>query len=120
MHSKLLVAAGTLFVGLGILGIFLPILPTTPFLLLAAACYARGSQRFHRWLLNHRYLGSYIRNYREGRGLTLRAKAFTLLLLWITLSYSAFVAVDLMPVKVILLAIAAGVTWHLLSLPTLR
>jgi uncharacterized membrane protein YbaN (DUF454 family) len=64
----LLVIAGTLFVGLGIIGIFIPVLPTTPFLLLAAACYARSSRKFHEWLLNNRWFGDYIRNYLQGKG----------------------------------------------------
>ena len=59
--------AGTVCLILGIIGIILPILPTTPFLLLAAGCYARSSERFYNWLLNNRILGSYIRNYREGK-----------------------------------------------------
>jgi len=63
---RVLIVAGTFFVGLGIVGIFIPILPTTPFLLLAAACYARSSERFYNWLLNHRWFAKYIRPYREG------------------------------------------------------
>ena len=67
-----LIVAGTLCVGLGALGIFLPLLPTTPFLLLAAACYARSSQRFYDWLLNNKYLGQYITGYVQRRGYPLR------------------------------------------------
>ncbi len=65
----LLIVCGTLCVGLAVVGIFVPILPTTPFLLLAAVCYARSSQRFLAWLLTNRWFGSYIKNYREGRGI---------------------------------------------------
>src|SRR5262245_51691087 len=79
----ILIACGTLCVALGVLGIFLPLMPTTVFLLLAAACYARSSDRFYQRLVNDRWLGPYITNYRERRGLTRRQKAFTIGLLWI-------------------------------------
>lgn len=113
-------AAGTFFVGLGIVGIFLPILPTTPFLLLAAACYARSSERFYNWLLNHRWFGKYIRTYREGRGIPLKAKALSISLIWLTIFSSVIFVVHPLIVRVILIVIAAGVTFYLLSLPTLR
>ena len=86
----LLVVAGSISVALGIAGIFLPLLPTTPFLLLAAACYVRSSPRLYRWLMNHRWTGEYIRNYREKRGLPLRTKILLVLLLWATVFWSAY------------------------------
>jgi len=116
--KKLLIIAGTLLVGLGILGIFVPILPTTPFLLLAAACYARSSQKFYDWLLNNRWFGSYIRNYREGKGIPLKIKVWTLALLWITIVCSAVFAVQWFPVKIVLILIAIGVSIHVLSIRT--
>jgi uncharacterized membrane protein YbaN (DUF454 family) len=116
----LLVIAGTVCVGLGIVGIFVPVLPTTPFLLLAAACYARSSQRFHSWLLNNKWFGSYIRNYLERKGITLRAKIITLSLLWITIGVSAAFAVETLALKLILGIIAIGVSIHILSLRTLK
>jgi len=116
----LLVTAGTSCVGLGIVGIFVPVLPTTPFLLLAAACYARSSQRFHGWLLNNKWFGSYIRNYLEKKGITLRAKIITLTLLWITIGVSVAFAVETLALKLILLIIAIGVSIHILSLRTLK
>ena len=115
----LLIAAGTLCVILGTIGIFLPLMPTTPFLLLAAACYARSSDRFYQWLLNNRFLGTYIRNYREGLGMTLRAKVFTLTTLWAGIGYSAYI-VDHLAIRLLLAVIAIGVTSHLVSLPTHR
>jgi hypothetical protein len=116
----LLVAAGTLLVGLGIVGIFVPVLPATPFLLLAAVCYARSSQRLYNWLLTNRWCGAYIRNYREGKGISLKLKAVTLSLLWLTIGASAILAVELWWVRLILLAIAIGVTTHIMRLRTLR
>jgi uncharacterized membrane protein YbaN (DUF454 family) len=116
----LLVITGTVCVGLGIVGIFVPVLPTTPFLLLAAVCYARSSQRFHGWLLNNKLFGSYIRNYLEKKGITLRAKIITLSLLWITIGASVAFAVETLALKLILVIIATGVSIHVLSLRTLK
>ena len=65
----LLITSGTFFIGVGLMGIFLPILPTTPFLLISAALYARSSTRFYNWLINNRIFGQYIKNYREGKGI---------------------------------------------------
>ncbi|MBM4338435.1 MAG: DUF454 domain-containing protein [Deltaproteobacteria bacterium] len=122
LHKKswvrnVLIAAGTFFVGIGVLGIFLPVLPTTPFLLLAAACYARSSERFYHWLLNHRWFSKYIRHYREGKGVPVRAKAIAISLIWVTILFSVIFVVPLPVVRIILIVIAAGVTIYLLSLP---
>ena len=116
----LLVTAGTFFVGLGIVGIFVPVLPTTPFLLLAAVCYARSSQRFYDWLLNNKWFGSYIRNYLERKGITLRIKVITVTLLWVTIGASVAFAVETLALKLILVIIAIGVSIHILSVRTLK
>jgi uncharacterized protein len=115
----MLTAFGTLCVILGVVGMFLPLLPTTPFLLLAALCYSRGSPRFYHWLLNNRWCGEYIRNYREGRGITLRQKIFSIAMVWLAIGYSVFFMQALW-LRLLLCAIAAGVTVHLLSMKTLR
>ncbi len=112
LKRYLLIATGTICLAIGIIGIFTPILPTTPFLLLAAACYARSSARFHRWLMNNRVFGSYIRNYTEGRGLPLKVKLFTIALLWATIGISIWVAANWI-VTAILLVVAVGVTLHI-------
>jgi len=88
--KALLVAAGSLCIVLAVLGVFLPLLPTTPFLLLASACYVRSSERLHRWLMGNRVLGTYIRNFQERRGIPLRAKVVTVALLWLSLLYSIY------------------------------
>ena len=117
----LLIAAGTICLGLGAIGIFLPVLPTTPFLLLATACYMRSSERLHKWLLNNRWFGEYIRNYQAGRGIPMRTKIITLTVLWGTISFSAFfIFTEVLLVQVILLCVAAGVTVHLIRLPTFK
>jgi len=110
---RLLIAAGTLSTGLGIIGIFVPILPTTPFLLLAAACYMRSSERSYRWLTNNRIFGVYVRNYIEGRGMPIRIKIFTILLLWLAIGLSIAFAVQNSVVRVVLVSIAVGVTVHI-------
>ncbi|MFQ5794338.1 MAG: YbaN family protein [Candidatus Bipolaricaulia bacterium] len=115
-----LFTAGTFFTGLGILGIFLPLLPTAPFLLLAAACYARSSERFYNWLLNNKWFGNQIRNYLEGKGVSLRSKVSFISLLWITTTFSAVFIAPIFFVKIILILVAFGVTLHLLSIPTLK
>ncbi len=114
------ISAGTLFVGLGVVGIFVPILPTTPFLLLAAFCYGRSSQRFLRWLLTNRWFGDYIRNYREGKGLPLREKILTLTALWLTIGVSIVYVASQWWLRLALAAIALGVTIHLLRIKTAR
>jgi len=116
----LLIAAGTFFVGLGVLGVFLPLLPTTPFLLLAAACYAKSSKRFYHWLLNNRWFGNYIKNYQEKKGVPLKVKLSSISLLWITILFSAVFVVDIPLVRIILILIAACVTIHILSIRTLK
>jgi uncharacterized membrane protein YbaN (DUF454 family) len=118
--SHLLIVGGTLCVALGALGLFLPLLPTTPFLLLAAVCYGRSSRRLYRWLLTNRCCGECLRNYREGRGLPLTHKVFTLFFLWLTIGYSAWCVVSLWWVKVLLVGIAVGVSIHLVSIGTCR
>ncbi len=114
-----LIAAGCVALGLGILGIPLPVLPTTPFLLLAAWCFARSSERLHRWLLTNRLFGKYIRDYTEHRGIPRRVKVYTLVLLWATISLSAFGAVDAWWIRLLLFAVAIGVSVHIFRIKTL-
>ncbi|MEL5893146.1 YbaN family protein [Bacteroides sp. GD17] len=114
------IIVGTVSLALGIIGIFVPLLPTTPFLLLTAALYFRGSPRLYQWLLNHKYFGTYIRNFRENKAIPLRAKVISLLLMWGTMLYCIFFLIPLTWIKVLLLLVAAGVTWHILSFKTLR
>jgi hypothetical protein len=87
--KALLLVAGTFSLALGAIGIFLPILPTTPFLLLSAACYLRSSERMHKWLLGNRWFGEYIRNYQEGKGIPMKTKILAMSFLWVAILYSA-------------------------------
>jgi uncharacterized membrane protein YbaN (DUF454 family) len=115
----LLIASGTICVALGILGIFVPVLPTTPFLLLAAFFYARSSERFHQWLLGNHWFGQYIRNYQQGRGIALRDKIITLVALWLALTCTVLTTAPAWWVKLLLLSVGIGVTMHLLRINTL-
>jgi uncharacterized membrane protein YbaN (DUF454 family) len=115
-----LIITGSFFTGLAILGIFLPLLPTIPFLLLAAACYIRSSERFYNWLINNKWLGNYIKNYLEGKGVSLKVKVLSISLLWMTVGYSVVFVVNIFPIRVILILIAIGVTIHLLFIRTLK
>jgi uncharacterized membrane protein YbaN (DUF454 family) len=114
------ITLGTIAVGLGFLGIFLPLLPTTAFLLLAAWAYARSSKRFYNWLLNNRLFGKYISAYLQGKGMPLISKVSTLVLLWITILASILFFIENMYGRIILLLVAIGVTVHILTLPTYR
>ena len=120
IFKGLLMVIGSLSVVLGVVGIFLPLLPTTPFLLLAAACFVRSSPRFYQWLVQHPRLGTYILHYLNGEGMPKRAKWLTIAMIWSTISISAFFFVPIFWVKCLLFFIAACVSIYLLKLPTLK
>jgi len=115
-----LIVAGMFFVGLGIIGIFLPLLPTTVFFLLAAVSFAHSSKKFYDWLMNNNWFGSYIKDYREKKGVSARVKIVSLSFLWITILSSVIFAVDNLYVRIGLLVIAIGVSIHIMMLKTLR
>lgn len=114
----MLISAGMICVGLGALGIILPGLPTTPFLLVAAYCFARSSEHFHDWLLNHRWFGSYVRNFEEGRGMTRPAKATTLLVMWLSFGVTIVFFVPVAVGQVGMFLLAAAVSIYIMRLPT--
>ncbi|MDD2223952.1 MAG: YbaN family protein [Pseudomonas sp.] len=113
----LLFACGCLSVVLGVIGIFLPLLPTTPFLLLAAACFARSSKRFYLWLVLHPKLGPWVRDYLEGEGLPLKGKIWALALMWTSISFSMWI-VPLFWMRIVLLLIALSVTLYIVKQKT--
>lgn len=118
-HLKrwLLMGLGTLAVGLGLLGIVLPLLPTTPFLLLAAWCYIRSSKRLHTWLLSHPVCGEYIYNYTEHRSVRRSSKRVAIITLWTSMAVSMYI-VQKTHVTLILIVIGTLVSAHILSLRT--
>ncbi|WP_271105288.1 YbaN family protein [Pseudomonas tohonis] len=113
-----LLVVGWLAVALGVIGIFLPVLPTTPFLLLAAACFVRSSRRFYLWLVNHRHLGPWIRDYLEGNGIPLKGKVYAIGLMWVSIAFSCYL-VHLPWARGFMLTSAVLVTVYILRQKTL-
>lgn len=113
-------AAGTVCLALAAVGIFLPLLPTTPFLLLSAAFYLRSSERMHTWLYENRYFGEYLRNYRDGKGIPMNTKLLAVAILWPTISYSILFISTHWAVSVLLAVVAVAVSVHLFTIPTLK
>jgi hypothetical protein len=114
----LLLAVGWTALGIGVVGIVVPVLPTVPFLLLAAACFLRSSERLHRWLVTHPVFGHHIDDYLAGRGLRPRVKVTALLTLWASILVSAFLFVPLLWADAVMVAVAAAVSVYILRLPT--
>lgn len=119
MLKYVLIGAGFCSLGLGIAGIFLPVLPTTPFMLLAASCFFKSSDRLYDWIRSHPAFGAYIDNYLTHRAISRRNKTVSVSVLWLTLGLSAAFATDSGLIRIILLLVGAGVTVHLLLIKTL-
>ena len=120
LKRRFFIIVGTISIGIGVIGIIVPVLPTTPFLLLAAICYMRGSQRLYNALLCNRYVGTYVRNYLEGRGMSLKMKVWTLSLLWIAIICTALLATNSLIIRIILTVVLIGVTIHILLIRTVK
>ena len=118
--NYILVAFGTISLVLGVIGIFMPVLPTTPFLLLAASLYLKGSKPLYDRLMATEYLGTYIRNFKENRAIPLRVKVTSVSLVWITLLYCAFFVAKEWWMSAIFILIAICVSVHILSYKTLK
>ncbi len=116
-RRMLYIIAGWILVGLATAGLALPLLPATPFLLLAAWCFARSSPRFHAWLTGHRVFGQIIAAYKERKGLTVQQKAATLASLWLAMGVSGFL-VPILWVRLVFAAIGLGVSIHILRMKT--
>ena len=114
----LYVILGSISLVLGTLGIFLPLLPTTPFYLLTAWLYMRGSERLYQKAMNNKYFGSIVRNFYEDKSIPLKTKIIIVSMLWGSILFSAFFAVSAWWLRLLLFAIAIGVTIHVLSYKT--
>ncbi|NYT03626.1 MAG: DUF454 domain-containing protein [Candidatus Methanofastidiosa archaeon] len=114
-----LIFTGSTSLALGIVGIFVPVLPTTPFLLVSSFCYIRSSKRLHDWLINHRIFGSFLYNYINYGAVKRGTKIGSLIFLWATLSISIYF-LRYFPLRILLLVIGLGVSIHILTLKTLE
>lgn len=120
MIRYILVIFGVLFCILGVVGIFVPLLPTTPFLLLSAALLFRSSPRLYGKLISHPQLGPYIMNFREHKAIPLRVKFISVSLVWITILYAAYYLVDYIWLKALLILLALSISFYILHFKTLR
>ena len=118
IKKVLLIVCGTMSLIIGTIGIVLPLLPTTPFLLLSAYCYVRSSKRLYEWLIHHKVFGIYIYSYITYRAIDLKTKIGAISLLWITLTISILI-MQIPYVTLLLFIVGIGVTTHLLMLKTL-
>jgi uncharacterized membrane protein YbaN (DUF454 family) len=118
--KRLLIFLGLLTLVLGVLGVFLPLLPTTPFLLLSAYFFSKSSEKFYNLLLTNKYIGKYITDFRAGNGITMKTKVSSLVVMWLAIGSSVVWFISFVPAKIILLVIASSVTYYLLSLITLK
>ena len=101
------------------MGAFIPVLPTTPFLLLSAALFLRGNRRLYDWLMNHPRMGTYITNFVKHKAIPLRVKIVSVATLWITLLYCAIFVASHWILSGLFITIAIGVTIHILHYKTL-
>ena len=113
------IIVGLISLCLGIIGIFMPVLPTTPFLLLSSYLFLRSSKKLHSWLINHKIFGEYIYNYMEYRAVKKSAKLSAYIFLWISLTIS-ITLINNIYVKLFLIFIGVAVTIHVASLKTLN
>lgn len=111
----LLASLGLISLSLGVLGVFLPLLPTTPFLLLSATLFMKSSERLYNWLMNHKYLGKHLQNYLLHKTISKKSKISALSLLWIAILSTIIIIIDKLIIKILLLVIAIDVTIHILS-----
>lgn len=111
---------GSLFLILGAIGIFIPLLPTTPFWLLTCWFYVRSSETLYNRAMNNRYFGSYIRNYMVDKAIPLRSKIISVSIMWLSAILTSLFLAEYLVVKILLILISIGVTWHILSFPTKR
>ncbi|MFA6617792.1 MAG: YbaN family protein [Candidatus Neomarinimicrobiota bacterium] len=117
---NLLIIAGFVSLILGIIGVVLPLLPTTPFILVSAAAFARSSKKFHAWLYKNRFFAKLLIDYQERKGLALRYKIYILIMLWLTITATAILFTDSIIVRLILFFIAIAVTVHISKFKTLK
>lgn len=119
MKKAMYIVAGSVSLSLGVVGVFLPVLPTTPFLLLAAFCYLRSSERLYDWLMNHWLFGPFLYNYVTYRAIRMRVKVASITVLWATIIASVLLVHNIY-VTLLLVLVGVAVSVHILMLKTLR
>ena len=117
MKKTLLIIVGTISLILGIIGIVMPVLPTTPFLLLSMACYTKSSKRMYSFIIKNRHLAPYVEYYIDGEGIPVKEKKKAISLIWITIAISIIFFIDLQMVKIMLLIIASLVSTYIWTRP---
>ena len=113
MKKILLIVIGTISLVLGTIGIFLPVLPTTPFLLLSLACYIKSSKKLHGFVLSNKYLAPYVKDYVSGNGIPIKVKKKAIFLIWVTIGFSVVFIIDRIILRIILLAVAITVSTYI-------
>ena len=120
MLKPILIILGTLSLIIGIIGIVIPGLPTTPFLLLTAGLYLKSSDRLYNALISNKILGKYILKYRKNKGIALKTKIYSITIMWFMISLSAFAFFDNMIVRIILFIVGGIGTFVMLRIPTIK
>ena len=118
MKKIILISLGSLFLLLAIIGLLLPVFPTTPFLLLATACYMRSSETLYNKIISHKQFGPLVKNYLNDRSITRKTKIVAVSSLWVFMSFSAYFFVTYLWAQVMMFLTALGVSLYLLSLKT--
>lgn len=119
MKRILLITFGFITLSLGVIGIILPLLPTTPFLLLSATCFLKSSSRLYEWLINHKYLGLYIKSYMEYRAITIQTKVLAISMICVVMTVTIIFFIDILWLRIFLAFTGIGVSTYLLSMKTL-
>lgn len=113
------ISLGSISLVIGAIGIIVPILPTTPLIILAAFCFGKGSPALHHWLITNRYFGHYIKDYQDGKGVPLRIKFSAVILVWTSVLFSLLV-IPLIAVKIFMGALAIFLTIFIFTSPLLK
>jgi len=116
----ILIISGTISLILGIIGIFIPLFPTMPFLLLTSACYLRSSSKLYNMLIENKYIGKHLVEYKENRSISKKVKYVTVISLWMSIGLSTLFIVSNNYIKILLLFIALAVSLHVLTLKSCK
>lgn len=120
MKKVILMTIGSISLVLGFIGVFLPVIPTTPFVLVSLACFMNTSEKMHHFVMTNKHLGPYARAYANGEGIPKRAKLKAVFLIWITIGFSVIFVLDKLPLRIMLLVIATIVSTYIFTRPTVE